>query len=107
MRGVSRWASRVAPPLALFLLGAASAWANGLPTDPPQARVNPPIGMATQARVNPPIGVAPLPAEGTTQARIEPPVGGQARIQPPVGAPMTLGDMILLWLQSQLSIPNG
>lgn len=118
MRGVSRWASRVAPLLAAFLvLGAASAWAEeppGLPTDPPQARVSPPVGVTTQARVSPPVGIAPPPPpDATTQARLGPPVGvsTQARMNPPVGAPTagpaSLFDMMLIWLQSRISIPNG
>jgi len=116
MRGVSRWASRVAPLLAAFLvLGAASAWAEeppAPPTGPPAARMNPPVGVATQARLGPPVGIAPpTPPDATTQARVQPPVGvsTQARAQPPVGAPdpMSLYDSILLWLQSRISIPNG
>jgi len=116
MRGVSRWASRVAPLLAAFLvLGAASAWAEEpatAPTGPPQARVQPPVGVSSQSRLQPPVGIAPpTPPDPTTQARLEPPVGvsTQARVQPPVGAPdpMSLYDRILLWLQSRISIPNG
>jgi hypothetical protein len=60
MRDVSKWASRVAPLLAVFLLlGVASAWAAEppLPTDPPQARAQPPVGLTAQARMNPPVGV--------------------------------------------------
>jgi hypothetical protein len=109
MRGVSKWASRVAPLLAAFLvLGAVNASADDAPTlpiDPPQARVSPPVGVATQARVSPPVGIAPPPPDATTQARLGPPVGAQARMQPPVGVTWT--DMILIWLQSRLSIPNG
>lgn len=101
MRGVSRRASRVAPLLAVFLvLAAAGAWAGEPPTDPPQARLDPPGGVSAQARLDPPGGVA-------TQARLAPPVGGTARATPPGGAPMTLTDMILMWLQSRLSVPNG
>jgi hypothetical protein len=111
MRGVSRWASRVAPLLAAFLvLGAASAWADDaptLPTDPPQARLGPPGGVSSQARVSPPVGIAPpTPSvHAAEQARMNPPVGVQSRIQPPVGATWT--DMILTWLQSRISVPNG
>lgn len=76
MRGVSKWASRVAPLVVAFLvLGAASAWAQEPPpTEPPQARMNPPVGVISQARM-----------------------------QPPVGAPdqMSLLDMFLTWLQSR------
>jgi len=123
MRGVSRWASRVTPLLAVCLLVAASAWADEppLPTDPPQARLQPPGGVSSQARLQPPGGIAPPPPDAptqarisppgglTTQARINPPVGGAARLNPPVGAPdqMSLMDMILIWLQSRISIPNG
>jgi hypothetical protein len=82
MRGVSRWASRVAPLLAVFLVfAAAGAWADEPPTPPtapPQARVQPPGGVTSQARM-----------------------------QPPGGAPMTLTEMLLIWLQSRLSVPNG
>jgi len=110
MRGVSRWASRVAPLLAVFLvLGAAGAWADEAPappTDPPQARLGPPVGVTAQARLGPPVGIAPPPPpDGSEQARASPPVGVQARMQPPVGGTWT--DMILLWLQSRISIPNG
>ena len=104
MRGVSRWASRVAPLLAVFLvLTSWSVWAEeppAPPTDPPEARMNPPVGVTAQARMQPPVGV-------TAQARLGPPVGEttQARMQPPVG--LTLMDIIRLWLQSRLSVPNG
>ena len=78
MRGVSRWASRVAPLLAVFVvLTAGAAWAEE-PPDPPQARMNPPVGVSSQARLN-----------------------------PPSGAPMTFTEVILMWLQSRISIPNG
>lgn len=117
MRGVSRWASRVAPLLAAFLvLGVASAWAEEpatLPTDPPQARVAPPVGVTTNARVAPPVGIAPPPPDTTTQARAQPPVGvsTNARLNPPVGGEtsreLTLYEMFLTWLQSRISIPNG
>jgi hypothetical protein len=86
MRGVSRWASRVTPLVAVFVvLAAASAWAGETqtpPTDPPEARVQPPVGVTSQARVNPPGGV-PTPDQ------------------------MPLMDMILIWLQSRLSVPHG
>jgi hypothetical protein len=107
MRRVSRWA-----PLAgaFLVLMAASAWADEptLPTDPPQARLNPPSGVTAEARLNPPSG-APTPPDTTTQARMQPPVGvsAQARMNPPVGEPMTLTEMLLRWLQSRLSVPNG
>jgi hypothetical protein len=118
MRGVSRWASRVAPLLAAFLvLGAASAWADDAPTpptDPPQARLGPPVGVTAQARLGPPVGIAPPPPpDATTEARAQPPVGviTYARASPPVGAPTggqeSLLDMIVSWLQSRISIPNG
>lgn len=88
MRGV------VAPLLAVFLVfTAAGAWADETqtpPTDPPGARMKPPDGVTAQARLNPPSGVTV-----------------QARMNPPVGAPMTLKEMILLWLQSRLTIPHG
>jgi hypothetical protein len=118
MRGVSRWASRVAPLLAVFLvLGAVSAWAEdapALPTDPPQARLGPPGGVTAQARLQPPSGIAPpSPPDETTQARVQPPVGvsTNARLGPPVGAPTpgdpSLLDILLTWLQSRLTIPHG
>jgi hypothetical protein len=113
MRGVSRWASRVAPLLAAFVvLAASSAGADetsGLPTDP-QARVQPPGGVAAQARMQPP-GVVSAQARVQPpvgrQSRMQPPVGGTARMNPPVGASMTLAEMILVWLQSRLSVPHG
>lgn len=118
MRGVSRWASRVAPLLAAFLvLGAASAWAEeppAPPTEPPGARAQPPVGVTAYARAQPPVGIAPpTPPDATTQARLGPPVGvmTQSRLQPPVGAPApgqaSLLDMIVTWLQSRMSIPYG
>lgn len=111
MRGVSRWASRVAPLLAVFLvLGPTIARADEPPTDPPQARLEPPVGVTSQARLEPPVGIAPpLPPNATTQGRVQPPVGATSRMQPPGGAPdqMSLMDMILIWLQSRLSAPNG
>lgn len=101
MRGVSRRASRVAPLFAVFLIfTAVGAWAgetSSPPTDPPQIRLQPPVGVTTQARLNPPVGV-------TAQARMNPPVGVTARLGPPVGAP--LFDLILFWLQSRLSVPH-
>ena len=84
MRGVSSRASRVAPLLAVLLVFAvASAWAGETqtpPTDPPQARMNPPVGVTAQSRVSPP-GGAP--------------------------APMPLSRMLLIWLQSRFSVPGG
>lgn len=107
MRGVSRWVSHVALLLAVSLIFGAAAWAGEAPpppTNPLEWRLNPPGGVAAQARMQPPAGVA-------TQARMNPPVGApaQARMQPPGGAPvpMSLTDMILLWLQSRISVPNG
>lgn len=119
MRGVSRWASRVAPLLAVFVvLGVSAAWAGETqspPTDPPQSRLQPPVGV--QSRLQPPVGIAPPPPEPAPQARAQPPVGVQSRLQPPVGgtarlgppggAPTTLTEMILMWLQSRISISNG
>jgi hypothetical protein len=110
MRDVSRWASRVTPLVAVFIvLAAGSAWAGETqtpPTDPPEARMQPPGGVATQAHMQPPVGIAPPPPpDGTSQARLDPPVGGQWRLQPPVG--VTLMETILMWLQSRLSIPHG
>jgi hypothetical protein len=120
MRGVSRWASRVTPLLAVFLVFVTGAWADEPPLgvsaqariSPPggvsaQARISPPGGVSAQARISPPDGIAPPAPTPTAQARVNPPVGAQSRLQPPGGAPMTLGAMILMWLQSQLSIPHG
>jgi hypothetical protein len=98
----------------VFLVFGASAWADELPAppDPPEARINPPVGVTTQARINPPVGIAP-PDDETAQARLQPPGGvtPQARLNPPVGTPtpdqLSLFDMILIWLQSRISIPNG
>jgi hypothetical protein len=48
-----------------------------------------------------------------TYARLGPPggVSTNARLNPPVGAPapgdLSLLDMMLIWLQSRLSVPNG
>jgi hypothetical protein len=74
----------VAPLLAVLLVfAAASAWAGETqspPTDPPQARMNPPVGVTAQARMQPPVG-AP--------------------------APLSRFDMLLLWLQLRISIPHG
>ena len=103
MRGVAKWASRVAPFLAVFVvLTAVSAWAD----DPPQARAQPPGGLTAQIRLEPPGGL-------TAQARLHPPDGltAEARIQPPAGGPIpdqpSLFDMIMFWLQSRLSVPHG
>jgi hypothetical protein len=98
MRGLSRWVSRVAPLLAVFLvLAAAGAWAGEAPTpptDPPQARLGPPGGVSAQARVAPPVGIAPPPPDATPQARASPPVGA------PISGQVPLLDTILIWLQS-------
>ena len=106
MRRVSRWASRVAPLLAvLVVFTAGSAWAGEPavpPADPPQARVSPPVGISAEKRISPPVGIA-------AQHRIQPPVGAptsDARLNPPVGAP-TLTQVILIWLQSRISLPNA
>ena len=51
MRGVSRWASRVAPLVAVFLVFAAAARAEESTTplaDPPQARISPPGGLTAE-----------------------------------------------------------
>lgn len=75
--------------------------------------MNPPVGVTTYARASPPVGIAPPPPDATMQARLNPPVGvtTHARINPPVGTPThgdpSLLDMLLIWLQSRLSIPNG
>lgn len=109
MRGVSKWASHAAPLFAVFLVFTAAVWADEpqtLPTDPPQARLNPPSGVTSQARLNPPSGSPTPPEDETAQSRMQPPVGvtSQARINPPVGTPdpTSLLDLILLWLQSSL-----
>jgi hypothetical protein len=114
MRGVSRWASRVAPLLAVFVtFGVSAAWAGETqspPTDPPQIRLQPPGGVTAQIRLQPPGGVAAqirLQPPVGVQSRMQPPGGGAARVSPPGGAPMTLADMILIWLQSRISIPHG
>lgn len=106
MRGVSRSESRVALLLAVLLVfGATVASADDppTPTDPPQARLNPPVGATTQARLEPPVG-------GTPRARITPAVGvmPQARLNPPVGTPdqVSLFDTILLWFQARLSVSH-
>ncbi|MEA2489613.1 MAG: hypothetical protein QOH21_1405 [Acidobacteriota bacterium] len=99
MRGVSRWASRVAPLLAVLLVFTASGVrAEGAatpPTDSPQARLGPPGGVTTQARLQPPSGIMPPPPlDDTTQARVSPPVGAPTSIQ------VSLLNMIRIWLQS-------
>lgn len=48
--------------------------------DPPEARINPPIGVASNARINPPIGVTSEPTFFELMlrwlaARINPPIG--------------------------------
>lgn len=107
MRGLSRWATCVGLFLAVFLVfGVGVARADddppAPPTDPPEARVQPPGGVTTQARANPPVGVS-------TQARVQPPGGVTARLNPPSGrsGQMSWLDMLLVWLQSRLSIPHG
>ena len=80
MQGVSRSAWRVALLLVVFLVfGTTAGWA---------ARLDPPVGIAP-----------PLPADVTTQARLNPPVGAPA--------PTSLMDIIRIWWQSRISIPNG
>jgi hypothetical protein len=62
MRGVSRRVSRAASLVAvLVVLTASGAWAGETqtpPTDPPQARLGPPVGISAQARLNPPVGAS-------------------------------------------------
>ena len=111
MRGVSRWARRVAPLLAVFVVfGVSAAWADDppAPTDPPQARLNPPVGVAAQARVAPPVGVTPAmrPGRVMPQARLNPPVGTPTPDPEPEGEEPLLASW-LTWLQSRISIPNG
>jgi hypothetical protein len=82
------------------------------PLDPPQARINPPIGVSSQARIHPPGGVTsqsrilPPGGEPTQAARINPP-GGEpapaARIKPPTGEP-SLFELLLEWLRAQARI---
>ena len=111
MRGVSRWASCVAPLLAVFLVfGAAVARAGETqtpPTNPPEWRISPPGGLTAEWRISPPGGIAPPPPpdDTTTQARLQPPGGVTARVSLPVGTPLL--DMLLFWLQSRLSVPHG
>jgi hypothetical protein len=98
----------------LLVLTAAGAWADEAapPTDPPQARLEPPVGVTTQARMQPPVGIAPPDDGTTTKARVSPPVGvtPQVRLNPPSGAPtpdhLSLLDMIMIWFQSRISVPN-
>ena len=79
------------------------------PTDPPDARILPPIGVASQARISPPIGTP------TTDARIHPPIGNpqpDARIKPPGGIvepePSLVDDLIdWLLLQARIKPPTG
>lgn len=89
MRGVStKWVRVVLAALVLSV----PVWADEAPpTDPPQARIQPPVGVTSQWRVQPPVGVT-----------------SQARMQPPVGAPeSSLFALVKLWLKSRLSVPNG
>jgi hypothetical protein len=55
MRGVFGKASRVGALATLLIVGTAAS-ADGL-VDPPQARLQPPVGVTSQARVQPPVGV--------------------------------------------------
>ncbi|HYC88575.1 MAG TPA: hypothetical protein VEO54_05140 [Thermoanaerobaculia bacterium] len=101
MRGVSTrvW---VGAALVLVVLAVPAAWADDppSPTDPPQSRMQPPVGMTAQARVQPPVGV-------TAQSRIQPPGGdtAESRLQPPVGIrDQNLVDLLLIWLRERAGI---
>ena len=122
MQRVSKWASSLTPLLAVLLVFmAAVAWAYeaaAQATEPPQIKLQPPGGLTTQIRLNPPGGLTAQarlnpPGGLTAEARIQPPVGvtPQARMEPPGGAPapdqQSLFDMIRIWLQLRLSVPDG
>ena len=98
-RGVSRGAAVVA---AFFVLVGPVAWADDppAPTDPPQARLQPPVGITTQARLQPPVG-SPTQGGVTPQARLQPPVGGSAERD------RNLVELMMTWLRSRLSPPIG
>jgi hypothetical protein len=98
MRGVfaGSWRSTVA---VVVVLAGQVVWAGEplLPTDPPERRIAPPVGVTSQARLQPPGGV---PAE----RRIAPPVGvaAERRIQPPVGFDQSYFEQFMLWLRTQI-----
>ena len=118
MRSVSRGAWRYAAALTtVVVLAAPAAWGDVVanPTDPPQSRLQPPVGLAAEVRLQPPVGVAAQarlqpPGGVTAQVRIQPPVGitPQHRIQPPVGGTatdQTYFEQLMLWLRTQLGSP--
>jgi hypothetical protein len=106
MRGLStrvwRGAALVA---ALVVLAVPAAWADDppAPPDPPQSRIQPPVGVMAQARIQPPGGL-------TAEARVQPPVGitTNSRMQPPVGGPETgeqnLFELFATWLRAQAGV---
>ena len=100
VRGVTRGATVVA---ALFILVGPAAWADDppAPTDPPQARLQPPVGITTQARLQPPVGSPAAPAGVTPQARLQPPVGGSAERD------RGFVELMMSWLRSRISPPIG
>lgn len=106
MRGVSTrvWGG-AAVVAVLVVLAVPAAWADDppSPTDPPQSRIQPPVGVTADARMQPPVGV-------TADARVQPPVGDTAdsRIQPPGGSPelreQNLVNLFLIWLRDRAGV---
>lgn len=102
MRGVFRWLANAALVAAIVAMLAPGAYAADPPSplDPPEARIQPPTGVASEARIRPPTGE---PAE----ARVQPPNGGasQSRVRPPIGASEpSLVDLLRAWIEEQVGV---
>lgn len=76
-RGAWRRAVLVAA-VVLLTVQPGPAAGQSIPVDPPEARVQPPVGVTAQARV-----------------------------QPPVGSDRSFAKLVMTWLRARISIPNG
>lgn len=84
---------------AFATLAAPVGSANAQVFDPPEKRIQPPVGVASEHRIQPPVGV-------TTQGRIQVPVGvtSEKRIAPPVGVDQNYFEQLMLWLRAQIRL---
>jgi hypothetical protein len=87
----------VAAAVVILVLSAGQAGAQLNPTDPPERRIQPPVGVTSEVRVQPPV-------VATAERRIAPPVGvtTQVRLQPPVGVEQSYFEQFMLWLRAQI-----
>lgn len=115
MRSVSAAVFRSLAVLATLVLLVGSAESQTIPSDPPEHRIHPPVGLQEEQP-------ASAPGEVTANHRIHPPVGTtnhrggarpgtEHRLLPPIGGATenqrTIYDMFMAWLRGQLLSPAG